>query len=140
MSHSDDRREFSRVPVALEGRLVLADGRTIPGRLTELSVGGARFAARSPLGDEASVRVEVLAGDAESHTLLSAHGSLGRSDSDSRAIAFTGIDLESFEALRRLVLASPTTPSACNANSTSTSACAGARRCSRSPAARTLGG
>lgn len=89
----------------MDGRLVLDDGASVLGRLIDLSVGGVLFAADQPCGEGKCCRIEVLGTDPEGPALVRAEGRTGRKTSDGTAIAFTNMDVESYDALRDLVLA-----------------------------------
>jgi hypothetical protein len=102
---TDNRREFSRVPVTMNGRVCLKDGPCFHGHLVDLSLGGVLFAAEHELREGECVVVEVLRGDTHSLSLVCADGLVGRRTEAGTAIAFTGMDIESHDALRALVLA-----------------------------------
>jgi len=102
---TDNRREFSRVPVAMKGRVCGRDGTHFDGELVDLSLGGALFAAEHEFDEGECVLIEVLTGDAHSLPLVCADGLVGRRTAAGTAIAFTGMDTESLDALRALVLA-----------------------------------
>jgi hypothetical protein len=89
----------------MDGRLVLDDGASVLGRLIDLSVGGVLFAADQPFDEGRSCRIEVLVGDTEGPALVRAEGLTGRKTPSGTAIAFTNMDVESYDALRDLVLA-----------------------------------
>jgi hypothetical protein len=102
---SDNRREFSRVPVPLECRLLLEDGQSLIGRLIDLSVGGVLFAADRPLAEGRPCWIEVLGAGPDSEPLVRAEGRMGRKTEAGTAISFSNMDIESHDALRELLVA-----------------------------------
>jgi len=102
-NHSDNRREFTRIPIRVNAELRCAPDTVLVGSASDLSLNGLFLsnAQGVPVGTRCDVRLS-LEGGAEVMT-IDAQGSITRSGMDGVAVTFDQIDADSFEHLRNLV-------------------------------------
>ncbi len=107
-SQTPKRRDFIRVPFNTEAEVTARD-RTIRSRdEIDISLSGLRLSADT--GDDSafeadtpcSARIVLAAGD--NQVVIEATGKIRRSEPGSLAVEFTGLDLDSYQHLRQLIL------------------------------------
>lgn len=104
MAEHDNRRDFSRVTIHIDAEIVCGE-KVISGRLVDVSMRGMRLACDETLPLQSECSVTCFLGDSrESLLQIRANGKVVRVLDDSISIEITGIDLDSFEHLRNLVL------------------------------------
>ncbi len=107
MVSDENKRDFTRARVLTQVEFATADGQTLQGTARDISMSGLflqTFAEPPTSLTSATGEVRInLPGATESYRIY-AHGSVVRVDADGVAIEFKGMDDESLEHLKKLVL------------------------------------
>lgn len=99
-----ESREFSRSPVTAHVEVSLDNGILVEGVASDISLRGLRLKTEYglPVGKPVHIRI-VLQGDVP-HCALALQAQVARVEDSGVALEFTGVDADSIEHLRRLIL------------------------------------
>ncbi len=96
---TEEKRKRTRVPVGFE-MAVVADGKTIEVKTTDISLTGVRFQGRHDFAPGSSCILQLLL---QTNLLLNIEAKVLRVDRDEAVASFLSMDEETFYHLKRLV-------------------------------------
>jgi len=103
MSESNNAREFSRIGIPMTATLSVDGDKTVSGKVVNISLSGVELCTEHnrSLGDH--TQIEVQFGYPGNELSIQAEGKIVRITSDSLAVNFESIELESYEHLKNLI-------------------------------------
>ena len=99
-----DSREFSRSRVEAHVEVSLESGVMVDGSAADISLRGMRFSTERGLPVGKSVHVRIHLHGATPYPCLDLDARIARVEAGGVALEFTGVDVDSIEHLRRLIL------------------------------------
>jgi c-di-GMP-binding flagellar brake protein YcgR len=97
-----EQRRFSRIAFTADVRIT-AGGTTIEARTTDLSLGGMRLSTPERIPEQETVDVLIAVPETCPPCSISARAVVVRHDDQGMGLAFSGMELESFFTLARLI-------------------------------------